>query len=53
MQDEFNNYEWKKSLSGEYLDKLEPDKQKDDGIAAVRYATQYYDFNAGAQTFYV
>lgn len=53
LQDEFNNYEWKKSLSGEYLDKLEPDKQKDDGIAAVRYATQYYDFNAGAQTFYV
>ena len=53
LQDEFNNYEWKKNLAGEYLDKLEPDKQKDDGIAAVRYATQYYDYNAGVQTFYV
>lgn len=53
LQSEFDEYEWKKNLAGEYLDKLEPDKQHDDAIAAVRYATQYYDTNAGVQLFYV
>lgn len=53
IQFEFNNYEWKKNLAGEYLDKLEPDKQRDDAIAAIRYATQYYDNNAGVKAIYV
>lgn len=53
LQSEFDEYEWKKNLAGQYLDKLEPDKQHDDGIAAVRYATQYYDTNAGMSSFYV
>lgn len=52
LQSEFDDYEWKKNLAGQYLDKLEPDKQHDDGIAAVRYATQYYDQNAGMSSFY-
>ena len=52
LQSEFDEYEWKKNLAGQYLDKLEPDKQHDDGIAAVRYATQYYDQNAGMSSFY-
>lgn len=52
LQDEFDNYEWKKNLAGQYLDRLEPDKQHDDAIAAVRYATQYYDQNAGFASFY-
>lgn len=47
LQEEFNNYEWKKNLAGEYLDNVEPNKQHDDGIAAVRYGVQYYDKNAG------
>lgn len=51
LQSEFDEYEWKKNLAGQYLDKLEPDKQHDDGIAAVRYATQYYDFNTGQAAF--
>lgn len=51
LQSEFDEYEWKKNLAGQYLDKLEPDKQHDDGIAAVRYATQYYDQNAGQAAF--
>lgn len=53
LQSEFSDYEWKKNLAGQYLDKLEPDKQHDDAIAAVRYATQYYDQNAGVKLFYV
>lgn len=53
LQSEFDEYEWKKNLAGQYLDKLEPDKQHDDGIAAVRYATQYFDENAGTKAFYV
>ena len=53
LQSEFDEYEWKKNLAGDYLDKLEPDKQHDDAIAAVRYATQYYDTNAGVQLIYV
>lgn len=53
LQSEFDEYEWKKNLAGQYLDKLEPDKQHDDAIAAVRYATQYYDQNAGVKLFYV
>lgn len=53
LQSEFDEYEWKKNLTGDYLDKLEPDKQHDDAIAAVRYATQYYDTNAGVQLIYV
>ena len=53
LQSEFDSYEWKKNLAGQYLDKLEPDKQHDDGIAAVRYATQYFDENAGLKAFYV
>lgn len=53
LQSEFDEYEWKKNLAGQYLDKLEPDKQHDDGIAAVRYATQYFDENAGLKAFYV
>jgi hypothetical protein len=53
LQSEFDEYEWKKNLAGQYLDKLEPDKQHDDGIAAVRYATQYFDENAGTRAFYV
>lgn len=53
LQSEFSEYEWKKNLAGQYLDKLEPDKQHDDAIAAVRYATQYYDQNAGVKLFYV
>ena len=52
LQSEFDDYEWKKNMAGQYLDKLEPDKQHDDGIAAVRYATQYYDQNAGMSSFY-
>lgn len=52
LQSEFNEYEWKKNMAGEYLDRLEPDKQHDDAIAAVRYATQYYDNNAGVKAFY-
>lgn len=52
LQSEFDGYEWKKNLAGEYLDKLEPDKQHDDAIAAVRYAVQYYDNNAGVKAFY-
>lgn len=52
LQSEFDEYEWKKNLAGQYLDKLEPDKQHDDAIAAVRYATQYFDQNTGA-AFYV
>lgn len=52
IQDEFNTYEWKKNLAGDYLDKLEPDKQHDDAIAAIRYATQYFDRNAGVKAFY-
>lgn len=52
LQSEFDEYEWKKNLAGQYLDKLEPDKQHDDGIAAVRYATQYFDQNAGMSSFY-
>lgn len=51
LQSEFDEYEWKKNLAGQYLDKLEPDKQHDDGIAAVRYATQYYDQNTGQSAF--
>lgn len=51
LQEEFSNYEWKKNLSGEYLDNIEPNKQHDDGIAAVRYAVQYYDKNAGTSFF--
>lgn len=51
LQEEFNNYEWKKNLAGEYLDNVEPNKQHDDGIAAVRYAVQYYDKNAGVSFF--
>lgn len=51
LQSEFDEYEWKKNLAGQYLDKLEPDKQHDDGIAAVRYATQYYDKNTGQSAF--
>lgn len=51
LQSEFDEYEWKKNLAGQYLDKLEPDKQHDDGIAAVRYATQYYDQNTGMAAF--
>lgn len=53
LQSEFDEYEWKKNLAGQYLDKLEPDKQHDDAIAAVRYATQYFDENAGVKAFYV
>jgi phage terminase large subunit len=53
LQSEFDEYEWKKNLAGQYLDKLEPDKQHDDAIAAVRYATQYFDENAGTKAFYV
>ena len=53
LQSEFDEYEWKKNLAGDYLDKLDPDKQHDDAIAAVRYATQYYDMNAGVQVIYV
>ena len=53
MQSEFNEYEWKKNLAGQYLDRLEPDKQHDDGIAAVRYATQYYDQNTGSLGFVI
>lgn len=53
LQSEFNDYEWKKNLAGQYLDKLEPDKQHDDGIAAVRYATQYYDQNSGSLGFVI
>ena len=52
LQSEFDEYEWKKNLAGQYLDKLEPDKQHDDAIAAVRYATQYFDQNTGV-AFYV
>lgn len=52
LQSEFDEYEWKKNMAGEYLDKLEPDKQHDDAIAAVRYATQYFDYNAGVKAFY-
>ena len=52
LQSEFDEYEWKKNLAGQYLDRLEPDKQHDDAIAAVRYATQYFDQNTGA-AFYV
>jgi len=52
IQDEFNTYEWKKNLAGDYLDKLEPDKQHDDAIAAIRYATLYFDRNAGVKAFY-
>lgn len=52
LQSEFDEYEWKKNLAGQYLDKVEPDKQHDDAIAAVRYATQYFDQNTGA-AFYV
>ena len=52
LQSEFDEYEWKKNIAGDYLDRLEPDKQHDDAIAAVRYATQYFDQNTGA-TFYV
>jgi phage terminase large subunit len=52
LQSEFDEYEWKKNLAGQYLDKLEPDKQHDDAIAAVRYATQYFDENAGTKSFY-
>lgn len=48
LQSEFSEYEWKKNLAGQYLDKLEPDKQHDDGIAAVRYAAQYFDQNNGS-----
>lgn len=48
VQSEFDDYEWKKNLAGQYLDKLEPDKQHDDAIAAIRYATQYYDENSGS-----
>lgn len=51
LKEEFNNYEWKKNLAGEYLDNVEPNKQHDDGIAAVRYAVQYYDKNAGVSFF--
>ena len=32
---------------GEPMDKIEPNKQHDDAIAAVRYAVQYYDKHAG------
>lgn len=53
LQSEFNEYEWKKNLAGQYLDRLEPDKQHDDGIAAVRYATQYYDQNSGSLGFVI
>lgn len=53
LQSEFDEYEWKKNLAGQYLDKLEPDKQHDDGIAAVRYATQYYDQNSGSLGFVI
>lgn len=53
LQSEFDDYEWKKNLAGQYLDKLEPDKQHDDGIAAVRYATQYYDQNSGSLGFVI
>lgn len=52
LQSEFDEYEWKKNLAGQYLDKVEPDKQHDDAIAAVRYATQYFDQNTGV-AFYV
>ena len=51
LQTEFDGYEWKKNLAGQYLDKLEPDKQQDDAIAAVRYATQYYDQCSGSLGF--
>lgn len=46
LQEEFDGYEWKKNLQGEYLDKLEPNKQHDDAIAAVRYAVYEYDKQA-------
>ena len=53
LQSEFSEYEWKKNLAGQYLDRLEPDKQHDDGIAAVRYATQYFDQNTGSLGFVI
>lgn len=48
LQEEFNNYEWKKNLSGQYLDNIEPNKQQDDAVAAVRYGVQHYDAIANA-----
>lgn len=50
LQYEFENYEWKKNMDGQYLDNIEPNKQRDDGIAAVRYAVQFYDTTANAMT---
>lgn len=43
LQEELSSYHWKADVSGEPLDKIEPNKQHDDAIAAVRYAVQYYD----------
>lgn len=51
LQQEFDGYEWKKNLDGQYLDKLEPNKQQDDGIAAVRYGVQHYDRTANTVLF--
>lgn len=50
LQYEFENYEWKKNLDGQYLDHIEPNKQRDDGIAAARYGVQFYDTTANAMT---
>lgn len=51
LQDELNSYHWKADVSGEPLDKIEPNKQHDDAIAAVRYAVQYYDKNTNIDFF--
>ena len=47
LQSEFSEYQWKQDSMGEPMDKIEPNKQHDDAIAAVRYAVQYYDKHAG------